>query len=144
VVFHLFATLFLGFTVAVILQTIHEAKKVSSDSIVGAFSGYLLTGAAFGHVYCILEALTPGSFRGMEGLPGQLADREVGRSLLNYFSFVTLTTVGYGDITPATPTARALACLEAVTGQFYIAVVMAELIGLKIAQPRGDQRSDSD
>jgi hypothetical protein len=67
----------------------------------------------------------------------QMADQDERRSLLTYFSFMTLTTVGYGDVIPATQPARVLAALEAVTGQFYIAVVMAELIGLKVSQPHG-------
>jgi voltage-gated potassium channel Kch len=54
--------------------------------------------------------------------------------LLAYFSLVTLATVGYGDITPATELARSLAVVEAIVGQFYIAVLIADLIGKKLSQ----------
>ena len=57
--------------------------------------------------------------------------------MFNYFSLVTLTTMGYGDVTPVRPPATALATLEAVFGQFYIAVVVAQLVGLRLAQAFG-------
>jgi len=60
------------------------------------------------------------------------------RGALSYFSFITLATVGYGDVTPATPLARALAWMEAVTGQFYLAVLVAGLVGFKITQAMKD------
>jgi hypothetical protein len=140
---HLLAALFLGFTVVTILVTIHQAGAVTADSLAGAFSGYLLAGLVFGHAYCILEAVRPGSFHisaDLADLAADLADPGRRRAALSYFSFTTLTTVGYGDVVPANPPARELACVEAVTGQFYIAVVMAELIGLKVSQPGGRPR----
>jgi hypothetical protein len=135
--FHALAALFLGFTAVTTLLTIHEAKAVSADSLAGAFGGYLPAGVVFAHVSCILEALAPGSFHVPTELAAELADARQRRAVLGYFSFSTLTTVGYGDIVPATPAARQLACVEAVAGQFDIAVVMAELIGLKVSQSFG-------
>jgi hypothetical protein len=132
--FHVFASLFLGFMVIEILKTIHEKPAISSDSLAGAFGGYLLAGAVFSHVYCVLEILAPGSFRVSADFAAGITEPVMRHLLLNYFSFMTLTTVGYGDITPVTQPARSLAALEAVVGQFYIAVIMAELIGLKLAQ----------
>jgi hypothetical protein len=123
---------FLGYTVVTILKAILEAE-VSTDSINGAFGGYLLLGVAFGHLYCLVEAARPGSFL----VQGQVAAFPPGEgnrhSPLTYFSLITLTTVGYGDVTPASPPARSLACLEAVAGQFYIAVVISTLIGLRVS-----------
>jgi voltage-gated potassium channel len=139
--FHLFAALFLGFAVYTILQNVHESRTITTDSLAGAFGGYLLIGVVFSHLYSAVDLVIPGSFHVSPELLTQLQDREQRRMLLNYFSFITLTTVGYGDVTPATQAARSLACLEAVVGQFYIAVVMAELIGLKVSQPRGEQTS---
>jgi hypothetical protein len=141
-VFHGLAALFLGFTVAALLLEIHEAKAVSTDSLSGAFSGYLLTGVVFGHLYCIVEAATPGSFRVPADLAAMMGEVGRRRYVLTYFSVITLTTVGYGDITPATQPARALACLEAVVGQLYIAVVIAELIGMKVSQTARGERPD--
>jgi hypothetical protein len=64
--FHLVAVLLFGFTVATILRAIHKEASVSADAIYGALCGYLLVGLAFGHLYCITEALNLGSFHGSE------------------------------------------------------------------------------
>jgi hypothetical protein len=141
--FHLCATLFLGFMVAVILQTIFGEKSVSADSIYGALCGYLLAGVVFGHLYCVLEILTPGSFSGGGAVMSELGDQEPRLFLLTYFSLITVTTVGYGDITPVSSPARGLAALEAVLGQIYIAVLIAELIGKRVSQTVSDQQADS-
>jgi hypothetical protein len=79
--------------------------------------GYLLLGLAFGHLYCLLEAVAPGSFRLREDLAAPVHDPGRRQFLLTYFSLVTLTTVGYGDITPGSDPARGLAAVEAVLGQ---------------------------
>jgi hypothetical protein len=130
---HLLAPLFLGFTAAVILREISKEKEVSADSVHGAFCGYLLVAVAFAHLYCAVEVLLPGSFRGSPEYPARL--REEGRFFkFVYFSLMTITTVGYGDITPRGGAARALASVEAVVGQFYVAVLIAELIGKRVAQ----------
>jgi hypothetical protein len=136
--FHLVAAVFLALTVAVILQSIHESEAITWDSLAGAFAGYLVAGAVFGHLCAAVEWITPGSFKVDPALTSHLTERHAQHVLFNYFSFVTLTTVGYGDITPVTQAARTMACMDAVVGQFYIAVVMAELIGLRVAQPRRD------
>jgi hypothetical protein len=135
VALHVLAALFLGFAVTAILRDIHEAKAVTADSLCGAFAGYLLVGVIFFHLFCIVEIVWPGSF-GPDVLR-ELTDPDQRRSALNYFSLVTLTTLGYGDIVPVSRTARMVACLEAVVGQFYIAVVLAELIGLRLSQRNG-------
>src|SRR5205085_878481 len=66
--FNLVAALFLALTVATILRVIYREEFISADSVYGAFCGYLLLGVAFGHLYCVLESVKPGSFRGAEGL----------------------------------------------------------------------------
>jgi hypothetical protein len=134
VAFHLLATLFLGFTVATILRAVYGQGRVSADSICAALCGYLLVGVAFGHLYTLAEAVAPGSFQVRADLAIQLHDPGRRQFLLTYFSLVTLTTVGYGDITPGSDPARGLAAVEAVLGQFYIAVLIAELIGKRVAQ----------
>jgi hypothetical protein len=141
--FHVCAVLMLGFTVAVILQTIHSAEEVTQDSVYGAFCGYLLVGVVFGHLYCILEALAPGSFHTIPEAAAQLRDDRHCLSLLTYFSLVTLTSVGYGDIIPGSSASRALAVAEAIMGQFYIAVLISELIGKRVSQVLSERRSDS-
>src|SRR5262249_22884902 len=140
-VYHANAALFLLFVVASILQIIYRKTKVSRDSLYGAFCGYLLLGLAFGHLHCLEESLNPGAFRGDEDLAPRLANDDTCHAVLTYYSFTTITTLGLGDITPRSPLARDLAWIEAVMGQFYLAVVMAELIGMKVAlavSPRGE------
>jgi hypothetical protein len=131
--FHVLAILLLSFTVAVILIQIFREPTVSADSIYGAFCCYLLIGLVFGNVYCMIETALPGSFRGGEQFAAQIQEADRRHFLLDYFSFITLTTVGYGQITPANDVARGVAVVEAIAGQFYIAVLVAELIGKRVA-----------
>ena len=133
--FHLIAAIFLAFTVAAILRAVYCDADVTSDNIYGAFCGYLLVGVIFGHCYCIAEALAPGSFSMSDEVANQFQNNPRNRYVLFYFSMITFTTVGYGDITPAAAATRGLAMLEAVAGQFYIAVLVAELIGKRVSQP---------
>jgi hypothetical protein len=139
VALHLLAALFLGLAVAAVLRDIADAKAITFDSLCGAFAGYLMVAVIFYHLFCMLEAVRPGSFRGGPDVMNELADADGRRSVLAYFSMVTMTTVGYGDVVPVSHPARMLACLEALVGQFYIAVILAELIGLKASQ-KGDGR----
>jgi hypothetical protein len=132
--FHLAAALFFGFTVVTILRAVHKEETVSADAIYGAFCGYLLVGLAFGHLYCVMEFINPGSFKGSEELSTQLQVQAGHHSLLTYFSLVTLTSLGYGDITPGSGAVRSLAVLEAMIGQFYLAVLIGELIGKRVSQ----------
>ena len=74
--FHAVAALFLGFTAATILRSIYREESVSSDSICGAFGGYLLVALAFGHLYCLVETTTPQSFAGAKGLLTQLQSED--------------------------------------------------------------------
>lgn len=128
---HLLAATYFGFTIGVILRGFRRESGVSADAVYGAFCGYMLLGLAFGHLYCVAELLQPGSFRGDDfGKPSD----DGHHFLLTYFSFLTLTTVGYGDITPGSDPARGLAVVEAIAGQFYLAVLVAELIGKRVSQ----------
>ncbi len=79
-------------------------------------------------IFSVLEIIHPGSFAIGEG------QIEVGRLLFIYYSFVTITTLGYGDITPLTAPANAFSSIEAVTGQIYLVVLVARLVGMHIAQ----------
>ncbi|HYV35542.1 MAG TPA: potassium channel family protein [Gemmataceae bacterium] len=134
VALHVCAALFFAFTIASIMRVIHREKTISADSIYGAFCGYLLVGLAFGHLFALNEVFYPGSLQGPTGVPLRIEDQDWRHFEFGYFSFITLTTVGYGDVTPINESARALAVVEAIVGQFYIAVLMAELIGKRVAQ----------
>jgi hypothetical protein len=128
------AALFLAFTTAVILRGVVQEKRISLDGLCGALSGYLLVAVLFSHLYCIVESVAPGSFQGGAALAGPALNLGALRFRLTYFSLVTLTTLGYGDITPASDVARSLVVVEAVLGQFYIAVLIGELVGMRVAQ----------
>ena len=130
IAFHLFAALFFAFTVAALVRGVHREKDVSADALYAALCGYILLALGFGHLFCVVAVIYPGSFAG-ETYPGDDAANR--HFVLTYFSFVTLTTVGYGDVLPKSPPARGLAMVEAVTGQFYLAVLVAELIGKRLS-----------
>jgi ion channel len=111
--------------IVVLLAQIFRTGRVTHVRIQGAIAAYLLLGGAYAHGYHIVEILHPGSFT----LPpsGMLSATD-----WSYFSFVTLTTVGYGDITPVLPIARTLAIGEALSGQLYLAVMVARLVAMEI------------
>jgi hypothetical protein len=141
VIFHLLAALFFGFTVTTILRLIHKEADVSVDAIYGAICGYALFGLGFAHLYCLTESLNPGSFQVNEQASTQLQGDDRQYFTFVYFSLATLTTLGYGDITPRSGIARSLAVVEAIIGQFYIAVLIGELIGKRVSQAISGQRS---
>jgi hypothetical protein len=132
---------FLSFTVAVLLVAIFRKRTVTLDSLLGAFGGYLLIAVAWGLSFSLVELLSPGSFYVAAQLRQDWDSSDEHREwLLSYFSCCTLMTVGYGDITPVLPVARTLAVLEAMTGQIYLAVLLAVLVGAKVTQA-GNVRS---
>jgi len=98
--------------------------EIDANKIIGAITVYLLLGLIWSTLYLFLLELSPTAFNGMEYL-----NWEDNFSTSTYFSYVTLTTLGYGDISPAEPLSRVLVFLEAMTGTFYMAVVIASLIG---------------
>jgi len=132
---------FLGMTVTVILRQVLSATRVTNDTISGAICGYLLFGIMCAFLYAILELLYPGSFI----VDGKVLRPELRRfyyqreiSTLIYYSLVTLATVGYGDIVPLSLPARVLAALEAIAGQFYIAVLIARLVSIRYSRWGGE------
>ena len=105
---------------------VFASGRVISDRLFGAVVVYLLLGLIWGVMYAVIGTHSPDAFAGHPGASVGLAD-------WMYFSFVTLTTVGYGDITPVTTGARSLAMLEALVGQLYPAVIIARLVSLQDA-----------
>ena len=130
---------FLGFVAVMILRTILTQGRISTDSIFGAICAYLILGMAWGSLYSVIEIRHPGSFHASGELAAALQSAETRGPVLTYYSFVTLTTMGYGDITPVAPPARTLAWLEAMTGQFYIGVLVAALVGIRVSQGPANQ-----
>jgi hypothetical protein len=133
VVHHVLMAGFLGFAVAIILRNIFETKAVTRDDVLGTVCGYILAAAAWANVYNLIAIIAPDSFSVPDSLRS-FYDSAGRTALFDYFSVVTLTTMGYGDITPTRPPATAFAMLEAIFGQFYIAIVVAQLVGLRLSQ----------
>ena len=128
------------FFVIAILSYVLGSGKVTLDKIYGAICAYLLLGYAWTFAYSVVEELQPGSFGSVgSNMPHDLVDRVM---QLRYFSFVTLATVGYGDIVPHSAAARTLALLEAMLGQFYLVALVGRLVGLHIVH-ENPERSNS-
>jgi voltage-gated potassium channel Kch len=109
--------------------------RLTIDTLFAAAVVYVLMASAFGQAYTALHVLIPDAFVVPPYLAGQLTTNP--DQLFNYFSFVTLTTLGYGDIVPRDPVAQVLVYVEAVLGQLYVAVVVAWLVGHVIAARSG-------
>ena len=120
--------LFFGSIIYMIFKHVIWQKKVSYEVIYGAIVVYLLMGILYAIGYGIIDRLDPNAFYfGNEFI-------EDSRLLFLYFSYVTQTTLGYGDITPIAPIARSLVMLEALLGQIYLVVLVAWLVGMHVSQ----------
>jgi hypothetical protein len=104
------------------------AGRVTFDRILGAIALYVLIGVVWAEAYQLIDLQAPDAYAGIAR-----GSASLDRSSWIYFSFVTLTTVGYGDITPVAHVARSLAILEALIGQLYPAIVLARLVSLHVA-----------
>jgi voltage-gated potassium channel len=109
------------FAAAGALRFAMNATQVDAEHLYAALSAYLLAGIFFGLFYWVLEQIGPGTF----AVIGEFT-----RMAALYFSFVTLATLGYGDIVPRTDVARGLAIVEGVGGQLFLAVMVARLVSL--------------
>jgi voltage-gated potassium channel len=130
---YLLAAGFFAFALYGILHAI-LARQISGDAVFGAVCGYVLLGIIWSLLYLAVETGAPGSFQMPSSESTVAAADGLDAGAFTYFSFITLATVGYGDVTPTTPLARTLTWTQAVAGQFYLAVLVAGLVGLKVAQ----------
>jgi hypothetical protein len=116
-----------AFITVIIFFEVIRTKEIDRDAIFGIVCVYLLIGVTFGTLYDLLETLVPGSFQ----INVTSANVEyVGWRVLIFFSFMTLTTIGYGDVTPVTFQAQSLALIEGVIGVLYVAVLIARIVGI--------------
>jgi hypothetical protein len=120
-----------AFVVVNLLRFVWRAPSVNIEVLCASISAYLMLGLMWTMAYWLVDQLTPGAFafnsgpRSMNGFNGF------------YFSFITLSTVGYGDITPVSRIARWLAAMEAMTGLLYVAILIARLVSL-YSSPKSD------
>ncbi len=121
---------FIFFLTGGVIMLVTNERQVSVDTIVGSTCGYMLIGIGFALIYSLILTLDPSALE-----LGIHADRMVGPakvmslSTLTYFSFVTMTTTGYGDVLPRSPIAQGMTTLQAVIGQIYLAAFVAYLVG---------------
>jgi voltage-gated potassium channel len=131
--------MFTGYVVANILRFILRATRVNSEVLCAAISVYLLIGLLWTFAYMLLAHLSPNAF-------AVHTDAHYSRTMTNfnafYFSFTTLSTIGFGDITPMSRVARTLACMESITGMFYVAILISRLVSLYA--PASAATADSD
>ena len=123
------ALLFYLFTTVIAFRSLLTGNRINLNMIMGSICVYILVGISWSIFYFFVSVIHPGAFNGVTviGAKQQFYD-------LLYYSFVTLSTLGYGDITPVTPIARTLAYIEALFGQFYIAILVASFVGMHISR----------
>jgi hypothetical protein len=131
-----FAFLFLVFTLVTLLRAVVSTREITSDTIYGAISVYLLIAMSWAVAYVLLSHLQPGA---LSADAARHPNHVIDWSDCLFFSFVTLTSTGYGDIVPVTAQARSLASLEAVSGTMYMAVLVARLVGVYTAAMRPNE-----
>jgi len=119
---------FIGVVIASILEFMFKSEEVTREVIYAAILLYLLAALMWAFGYTFLELLDPASFN-IPHSPGR-GDLLV----FQYYSFVTITTLGYGDITPGTEVAKTFSALEAVAGQLYLVIVVAWLVGMHVSK----------
>lgn len=118
-----FAVILYCYVIILLLKYVLTQRVITPDMIYGAISIYLLIGFMWAGVYVILEVISPDSFSGLSGLID-----------LAYFSFVTLTSLGYGDVAPVSTLCKRIAILEAAAGAIFIAVIIALIVGRYMSQ----------
>ncbi len=133
----LMSFIFLLSVFAIIIKDIFRTSLVTTDTLVGSICGYLILSTIFASVYAFLVILYPDSFMINAGLgveEGALGEDSSHYGLTNYFSIITLTTVGFGDIVPQNSYARTVVSVEAMSGQVYMTVIVARLVGLHLSR----------
>jgi hypothetical protein len=124
------------------IDAIFRQRRVSADTVVGAINAYLLIAIGFMMIHALVEIAEPGAYRAGEAPLVEYVlgvDRSEGFATMLYFSFVTITTLGYGDIVPVSGAAKLVASGEALFGQIYLATFIARLVALHVASARGSE-----
>lgn len=135
--------LFLCYVLRIVVVSVFRAKDITSDILCGAICVYLLVGVVAGLLFVLIEYFQPGSFLISNWSANAVTQQQSfihDPGWLLYFSFVTLTTVGYGDVLPANAVARSAAVLLAVIGQVVLMVQIARLVGMHVAQDRDTKK----
>lgn len=135
-----------AFTAVTVLVTVARHHRVTTDTILGGINAYLLIAVAFTFFHAIVIVVETDAYT-LGGVPiRDILDSHEdtrGYATLLYFSFTTLTTLGYGDMVPVHPVARLLASGEAVLGQLFVAIFIARLVSLEVSQRRSPSGEDA-
>ena len=121
------ALLFLAYTTYLLLNGVLRSRQVTSDVIAGAMASYLMIGLTWAIAYGLVETMARGSISAAGGAPVDL-------QTLVYFSYITLMTIGYGDVTPVSAAARVLAVLEGVVGMAFTTIILATLVAILLRE----------
>ncbi len=132
---HLLFVIYFGMLMYSYIKQLARFQKVTVNVLYATLCLYLIIGLFWGSLYSLLYELSPDAYS------GALLDNVQNSTLhiFNYFSMVTLTTLGYGDITPQTPGAGALCQMEAIVGQFFTAVIVGWLVGNIVSEKRAEE-----
>jgi voltage-gated potassium channel len=127
---------FLAVTVVALVTRLFSVRTVTVETISAAICAYLLMGIAWAYAFAVVELRTSGAFSTtlFQQGAGRGAPLLASLHTFLYYSFVCLTTTGFGDITPVSDGARSLSVMEAVFGQLYVAILIARLVSLEVAQ----------
>lgn len=128
---------FMGFTTAVVFAAVFRSPRVTGDVLAGAIAGYILLGLSWAGVHALVETYRPHSYH------VALAQGPLSFNDLTYFSFVTLMSIGFGDITPVSDSARALVICEGITGVAFNTIVLALLVSKYLAHSERPPRQPS-
>jgi len=137
---HASGALFVVFASGFVLLAVLREQEVSTDTLFGGVCVYFLIGIAFAFTFGALLEWDATALEFPAHASGAAISSEVRVAETLYFSFITLATLGYGDIVPVSETARMLAAGEAVSGQLYLTVLVARLVGLHISTGHRRQR----
>jgi hypothetical protein len=129
--------LFFSFVLVVLVRHLFRERRITFDTISASLCGYLILGAVWANIFTIMDIAAPGTIvdvvrPGNDRPPTTFEQAHVARML--YFSFVTLSSVGYGDMVPGTILARMCAVTEAMMGQGYLLVMVSRLVGIQVSQ----------
>lgn len=125
------------------LRSVLKQREVTGETICMAVSVYLLIAFSWAFLYIVMLQLNPESFAGLGAAhPGHTAELQHIFPILGYFSLTTLSTIGFGDITPLTLQARYAAVAEGIAGQFYLAILVARLVGMQMSQAASRQEQN--
>ena len=132
-------SLFLFLVALTILHDLFKSKRVTGDTLAGAVCVYLLIGLIWSYLYLLTEIAAPGSFTFTQG--DARLQLWVSKEFYSffYFSLVTMTTVGYGDMSPVSTGARTLATMEGILGQVYLTILVARLVGMQLMDQQREE-----